>query len=91
LAVWQPSETHTTGLTIPHAISQPWALQPYKHTSSSCFKKKESGFGIVMAQKGRKYIKWTQKNPFKNTNELFSKSQHFNNSLEILEVWLMIS
>lgn len=53
--------------------------------------KKESGFGIVMAQKGRKYIKWTQMNPFKNTNELFSKSQHFNNSLEILEVWLMIS
>lgn len=44
-----------------------------------------------MAQKGRKYIKWTQMNPFKNTNELFSKSQHFNNSLEILEVWLMIS
>lgn len=65
------------------------ALQTYKQLLFQ--KKKESGFGIVMAQKGRKYIKWTQMNPFKNTNELFSKSQHFNNSLEILEVWLMIS
>lgn len=66
------------------------ALQTYKQLLFQK-KKKKSGFGIVMAQKGRKYIKWTQMNPFKNTNELFSKSQHFNNSLEILEVWHMIS